>query len=102
VVALGVQVSETPDYVMRLSRASVPAGNVTVQLQNTGEDEHNLRIVRFDGTGAATELPEAGPGTTVTRSVRVAPGRYRLSCTLTAPSSHDEAGMHATLTVTAG
>ncbi len=102
VVALGVQVSETPDYVMRLSRTSVPAGNVTVQLQNTGEDEHNVRIVRFDGTGAATELPDVGPGATATRTVRFTPGRYRLACTLTAPTSHDEAGMHATLTVTAG
>lgn len=101
VVALGVQVSETPDYVMRLSRASVPAGNVTVQLQNTGEDEHNVRIVRSDGTGVATELPDVQPGGTVTRTVRFTPGRYRLACTLTAPTSHDDAGMHATLTVTA-
>lgn len=102
VVALGVQESETPDYVMRLSRTSVPAGTVTVQLQNTGEDEHNLRIVRSDGTGSATEFAETAPGTTVTRSVRFASGRYRLSCTLTEPTPHDAAGMHASLTVTAG
>ena len=101
VVALGVQETETPDYVMRLSRTALPAGEVTVQLQNTGEDAHNLRIVRSDGKGAATQFPDAEPGSTATRTVRFAPGSYRLACTLTEPTSHDTAGMNATLTVTA-
>ena len=72
------------------------------RLRNTGEDAHDLRIVRLDGKGAATQFPDAEPGTTVTRTVRFAPGGYRLACTLTEPSSHDTAGMNATLTVTAG
>ena len=101
-VALGVQESETPAYATRLSRTSVPAGDVAVQLQNTGMDPHDLLIVRTDGTGEQTHIAEVAPGHVATRRVTLAPGTYRFSCTLAAPSSHDAAGMHATLTVTGG
>lgn len=101
-IALGVRETETPDYVTVLSRTSIPAGDVTVELQNTGEDPHNLRIIRTDGKGGATQFSEAGPGTTESRTVRFTVGTYRFYCTLMAPFSHDAAGMNATLTVTAG
>lgn len=99
--ALGVQEHESPTYTTVLSRTAVPAGRVTVQLQDTGEDAHDLRILRTDGTGDPVDLPLTQPGATTTRTVDLAPGTYRLFCTLTSPSSHDMAGMHATLTVTA-
>jgi plastocyanin len=78
----------------------VAAGALTVQLRNTGEDAHNLRIARSDATGTPIDIPSTAPQSTTTRIVTLAAGTYRLFCTLTAPSSHDDAGMHATLTVT--
>lgn len=101
-VALGVRETETPDYVTVLSRPSVPAGDVTVELQNTGEDPHNLRIIRTDGKGPVTFFPSIEPGATATRTVTFTVGSYRLYCTLTDTVSHDAAGMNATLIVNPG
>ena len=41
--------------------------------------------------------PTARPGTTVTGTVRLPPGTYRLACTI---SNHDDLGMWAELEVT--
>jgi hypothetical protein len=102
VPAVSVTVDETPDYVALLSRPSVPAGQVRIQLQNAGEDPHNLRVMREDGTGEATDFAVLDPGAHATRTLSLTAGRYRLFCTLTAPVSHDAAGMSATLDVSAG
>lgn len=101
-VALGVQETETPGYATTLSRTSVPAGDVTVQLQNTGEDPHNLIVVRTSDNAVVARFEDVEPGAVATKSVRFAAGSYRLSCTLTAPVSHDMAGMNARLTVSSG
>ncbi|QEC48178.1 hypothetical protein FSW04_11765 [Baekduia soli] len=98
--AVGVQLDDTPDYRAQLSRASVIAGSVTLQLQNVGEDPHNLRVVRLDGTGTPVDLPQTAPGASTTRTLALTAGQYYVYCTLTAPVSHEAAGMHATLTVT--
>lgn len=97
---LGVQASETPAYRMLLSRTSVAAGEVRVQLRDTGEDPHNLVIGRADGTGDAVAVPLTQPGASTTQTVRLRAGTYRLYCSLTAPVVHETAGMRATLTVT--
>lgn len=99
--ALGVRETEDPAYVTTLSRPSVRAGSVLVQLQNVGADPHNLRIIRSDGSGPATQFADVAPNATSTKAVNFTQGTYRLFCTLTAPESHDAAGMNATLTVTA-
>jgi plastocyanin len=101
VTAVGVTVKDTPSYLAQLSRASVPAGTVTVQLQNRGEDPHNLRIVPTDHDGPAVDLPLTDPDATATQAVTLTPGHYFLFCTLTVPVNHSAAGMNATLTVTA-
>lgn len=98
--ALGVQASETPAYRMLLSRTTVAAGDVRVQLRDTGEDPHNLVIERTDGTGDAIAVPLTQPGTATTQTVRLSPGSYRFYCSLTAPVVHEAAGMRATLLVT--
>lgn len=98
--ALGVQASETPTYRMLLSRATVAAGDVRVQLRDTGEDPHNLVIARTDGTGDAIAVPLTQPGAATTQTVRLSPGTYRFYCSLTAPVVHEAAGMRATLVVT--
>jgi plastocyanin len=101
VTAVGVTVKDTPSYLAQLSRATVPAGTVTVQLQNRGEDPHNLRIVPTDHDGPAVDFPLTDPDATATQALTLTAGRYYLFCTLTVPVDHAAAGMKATLTVTA-
>lgn len=97
---LGIQETESPSYRMLLSRTTVAAGPVRIQLKNTGADAHNVLIVRTDGTGDATAIPLTAPGGTTDQSVTLDAGSYRLYCTLTTPVVHETAGMRGTITVT--
>jgi plastocyanin len=101
--ALGVTVDERDGYIARLSRATVTAGPVVVQLLNQGEDDHNLRVVPTDHAGAAVDFPLTSPGpqNATTKTLTLTPGTYRVFCTLTTPVNHETAGMKATLQVTA-
>lgn len=98
--ALGATVNETPLYTMLLTRVSLRAGSVVLELRNAGQDPHDLVVARSDGTGDPVVLPVTPPGATTRRTLTLAPGSYRLYCALTAPASHDLLGMHAGLTVT--
>ncbi len=98
--ALGVRVSETPAYRATLSRGSLAAGTVRLQLQNEGEDDHDLRVVRLEDDSVAAYLERTAPGRARTATVQLRPGTYRLFCTLQAPVVHASAGMSSTLTVT--
>jgi hypothetical protein len=76
------------------SRTSLPAGRVTVQLYNRGEDAHDLRIRRRGhtvGTLAVTKSGALGQA-----SWRLARGTYELYCSL---PGHRAKGMHVTLRV---
>jgi plastocyanin len=97
--AVGVTVDDRTGYTARLSRAGVTAGSVVVQLHNQGEDDHNLRVVPTNHTGAAVEFPLTGSGQHTTKTLTLTAGSYRLFCTLTTPVNHETAGMNATLTV---
>lgn len=98
--ALGATVDERTGYTMVLSRTTLTAGSVVVQLINKGEDPHNLRIVRTSpGGGSAVDLPEAEPQQQSAKTIALSSGTYYLYCTLTTPVSHEAAGMHATLRV---
>jgi plastocyanin len=97
--AVGVTVDDRTGYTARLSRASVTAGSVVVQLHNQGEDDHNLRVVPTDHAGATVEFPLTGSGQNTTKTLALTAGKYRLFCTLTTPVNHETAGMNATLTV---
>jgi plastocyanin len=98
--ALGATVDERTGYTMLLSRTTLTAGSVVVQLVNKGEDPHNLRIVRTSPSGGApTDLPEAAPQQQSSKTLTLSSGTYYLYCTLTTPVSHEMAGMHATLRV---
>lgn len=99
VQAVGVTVDDRTGYTARLSRATVTAGSVVVQLINQGEDDHNLRVVPTDHAGAAVDFPLTGPATNATKTLTLTAGSYRLFCTLTTPVNHETAGMAATLTV---
>ncbi len=97
--AVGVTLDDRTGYSARLSRASVAAGSVVVQLHNQGEDDHNLRVVPTDHAGATVDFPLTGSGQNSTKTLKLTAGSYRLFCTLTTPVNHETAGMNATLTV---
>jgi plastocyanin len=100
VQAVGVTLDDRGGYSARLSRATVAAGSVVVQLVNQGEDDHNLRVVPTDHAGATVDFPLTASGSDSTQTLTLTAGSYRLFCTLTTPVNHETAGMNATLKVT--
>ena len=89
---LGVQAEE---FHLVLSRPSVKAGVVEIELQNTGEDPHDLRLRRVGGHHTFT-IPVTQPRGRRTIAINMRPGRYRLWCSLAA---HRALGMQTVLRV---
>jgi len=89
---LGVSASE---FHLVLSRPSVKAGVVEIELQNSGEDPHDLRVRRVGGTHTFS-IPMTDPGKRRSVSIRMKRGRYRLWCSL---ADHALLGMQAFLRV---
>ena len=83
------------EFHYRLSRVSVPAGPVRIELANFGQDEHNLTL-RKVGTTRVMAMPGALPGTRETATLRLRPGLYVLKCTM---ADHALLGMKARLRV---
>ena len=84
------------EFHYRLSRVRVPAGPVRIELANFGQDEHDLRLRRIGGS-RFYHVPSALPGQRQTLNAHLAPGLYRLKCTL---ADHAARGMRAELRVT--
>ncbi|HSS04076.1 MAG TPA: hypothetical protein VLK89_02660 [Solirubrobacterales bacterium] len=82
-----------------LSRPEVASGEVIVELNNQGEDSHNLKLQREGSEEAPLAVPEAAAEGRTTARLTLPPGTYRLYCSL---YQHDEKGMHATLVVGGG
>jgi hypothetical protein len=93
VARLGVTARE---WSLVLSRSTLPAGRALVELQNFGEDAHNLRIERVDGSGAPLNVPLAESGERQKADGVLAAGEYKVYCAL---PGHDAQGMHARLLV---
>jgi uncharacterized cupredoxin-like copper-binding protein len=89
---LGVRATE---FHFTLSRASVKAGRAVIQLQNYGEDSHDLRLRRIGGTRTYA-IPVTAPGKQASIQLRLLPGRYRLWCSV---ANHAQLGMRAVLRV---
>ena len=89
---LGVQSSE---FHLVLSRPSVKAGVVEIELQNVGEDPHDLRVRRVGGTHTFS-IPMTGPGKRRSIAIRMRPGRYQLWCSV---ADHRQLGMQTLLRV---
>jgi hypothetical protein len=68
---------------------------VIVQLQNKGEDVHDLQLRRIGGTRTYT-FPLTSPGGRKTLTLKLVPGRYRLWCSV---ADHAQLGMQAVLRV---
>jgi hypothetical protein len=85
------------EYRLTLSRQTIRSGPALIQFLNRGEDPHDLRLRRIGRTtGYAATAPETGPGELVQLEARLAPGRYRMWCSL---ADHRRRGMRAVLTV---
>jgi hypothetical protein len=91
--ALAVDESE---WALRPSKRVVAAGVVRLRVYNRGEDDHNLVLVDAAGEAHVILLE---PGTDGVLTPRLAPGSYRLFCSLQAgtPESHEDKGMWSTL-----
>lgn len=96
-----------------LGSATVPAGQVVLDITNSGTVVHELVVLRTDvleGTlparatdaskaeeiGDIAEAEDIDPGKTATLTLTLSPGRYMLICN---EPGHHQAGMHATLLV---
>jgi hypothetical protein len=89
---LGVSAEE---FRLTLSRPSVNAGPVEVELLNDGEDVHDLRLRRVGGTRTYI-VPLTKPGKRRILDAKLLRGRYRLWCSV---ADHRALGMHAVLRV---
>lgn len=79
-----------------LSHAEVPAGETIVELNNEGEDGHNLWLQREGSAEPPLAVPEASAKKRTTARLTLEPGTYHLYCSL---FEHEAKGMHATLVV---
>ena len=97
---------ELTEYALdpQVIKTSSPA--VRIRAVNRGRLTHNVAIQEeAEGEGALAQprvlgsTPTAHPGETVRtgRAIRLAPGRYRLACTV---ANHDTLGEYGTLIVT--
>jgi plastocyanin len=83
------------EYSFSLSRVHVKAGAATIELANFGQDLHDLRLQRV-GARHIAGLGVVAPGKRADLSLRLAPGRYSLWCSV---ANHRALGMRATLVV---
>ena len=81
------------------SQAVVAAGAVHFTAYDRGMDAHDMTLVSPSGAWIGQVFMQ--PGTSVRLTAKLAPGTYRLICSLFAgtPESHEARGMHALLVV---
>jgi plastocyanin len=90
---LGVKAVE---YSYTLSRPEVSAGEVIVELNNQGEDPHNLVLEHEGSADPSLEIPATPSVAQASDRFTLSPGTYRLYCSL---YKHEAKGMEATLVV---
>ena len=83
------------EFSFALSRTTIRAGEAVVELENLGQDAHDLRMQRRGGAHVYG-WPVVQPGGHADREYRLLPGVYVLWCSL---ANHRELGMQATLVV---
>ncbi|MEA2387531.1 MAG: hypothetical protein QOG41_304 [Thermoleophilaceae bacterium] len=86
----------TREFSITLSRRTLPAGQVSIELANMGQDPHDLRVERADSPSTGFSFTLAKPRTVSSRKLVLAPGEWKLYCTL---DGHAAAGMSTTVTV---
>ena len=83
------------EFSFALSRQSIKAGLAVIELENGGEDAHDLRMQRVGGKRVYA-WPTTHAGGVVDETFKLLPGRYRLWCSV---ANHRALGMQATLVV---
>jgi plastocyanin len=83
------------EFSFALSRPTIKAGTAIVELDNQGEDAHDLRMRRVGGSRVYT-WPTVLPGRYSDREYRLLPGTYVFWCSI---ADHRARGMTATLVV---
>jgi plastocyanin len=89
------------EYRIEPARIEVQPGRLHIVARNAGRLTHNVVVERTrDSEDSSPQVLErtdtAHPGQTVSRSVTLAPGTYRLVCTI---ANHENLGQYATLYV---
>jgi uncharacterized cupredoxin-like copper-binding protein len=79
------------EYAFQLSQSSIPSGQITFVIKNSGNEIHNFAIL---GNRAGAQI---GPGATETWTVSLPPGTYNYDCDV---PFHAERGMVGQFTVT--
>jgi plastocyanin len=92
---LGVKAEE---WSYTLSRPEVAAGDLIVELNNMGEDPHDLNIRPQGSSEPPLQVPITPSLQQTSRRFTLQAGTYRLWCDL---DEHDERGMNAILVVAA-
>ncbi|RKQ87269.1 copper binding plastocyanin/azurin family protein [Solirubrobacter pauli] len=89
-----VDLTDTATWSVRPSYRILAAGKIDFNVNNRGEDDHNLTV----RNAAARDLGtiDLAPGNTGTLTVDLGVGTYTLYCSL---PQHEEAGMKATISV---
>lgn len=85
------------EYSLALSRTTLAAGATSVELDNFGQDPHDLRVERVDSPSTGFSFELAKPSTVSSQRFTLTPGDWKLYCTL---PGHEALGMVAQLTVT--
>lgn len=98
---LGVIARDATGSTFTLSRSCVTAGPVSIQLNNQGEDPHNLWLRPLTGADPGFSIPadppyEVGPLTQDEGTFELTAGEWYLWCDLLL---HEQQGMSARLTV---
>ncbi|MFL5843187.1 MAG: hypothetical protein ACJ762_00745 [Solirubrobacteraceae bacterium] len=96
---VGITARDTPSFFLQLSRLDLAAGVVKVQVQNAGEDGHDVHIEPVGGLLLAAWDEIASGGAPAEKDIVMTPGVYRVYCSL---PGHAAAGMDTQLTVWAG
>lgn len=88
-----VDLTDIREWTVRPSYRSLAAGRIDFNVNNRGEDDHDLTV--RDASRRFGQLPLA-PGETGTLTLTLAAGSYTLFCSL---PGHEEAGMAAGISV---
>ena len=83
------------DYRLRPQHLSLPAGQVTLTLRNTGRVPHNLQV-RRGRKRVLLRIATVLPGATGRATARLKPGRYELVSTV---ARDEQLGQRGTLEV---
>ncbi len=89
----GVDLTDIREWAVRPSYRILAAGKIDFNVNNLGEDDHNLSV---RGGGHEYGRLDLAPGDSDTLTVTLAAGPYTLYCSL---EGHEEAGMRADISV---